>query len=120
MRLQELNRELGTDYAIPDEATCADTGSDYNEVVEFYTSMTLDEFESYIRDMYEQYGVIEDSDYRIVDKEEFYEYQRSLGTVHNEKNPTDTDTQGTDNLDPSFQYMPWDMEDERCIYLGED
>ena len=108
IRLQELNRELGTDYAIPDEENCADTGSDYNEVVEFYTSMTLDEFDSYIRDLYEKYGTGEN--YGTEDEEVSVECRRLPEKYIDEESLPD----------PSFQYIPWDMEDERCIYLEEE
>jgi hypothetical protein len=42
-----LNDELGTDYVL---SPTGDTT--YDEMVTFYTNMSLDEFEAYIRDAY--------------------------------------------------------------------
>lgn len=46
-KLEELNKELGTNYEL--SATDGDT---YDEVVEFYSQMTINEFEEYIRKAY--------------------------------------------------------------------
>ena len=47
-KLTLLNAEPGTDYVLaPTENTT------YDEMVTFYTDMSLDEFEKYIRDAYE-------------------------------------------------------------------
>lgn len=47
----------GTDYAIPNETA---TGGDYSEIVEFFTSKTLEEFDEYIASIYD--GSIYSSD----------------------------------------------------------
>ncbi len=47
--LQKLNEELGTDYQL------SPTGDDtYEDMVAFYTGMTLEEFDTYIREAYEK------------------------------------------------------------------
>lgn len=47
-KLEELNDELGTNYEL-----CATEGDSYDELVSFYTEMTLSEFEQYIREAHE-------------------------------------------------------------------
>lgn len=42
-RLEMFNDEYGTDYAIPEN----------DEIIEFYTSMTPEEFDSYIMSIYD-------------------------------------------------------------------
>lgn len=47
--LQNLNEELGTDYQL------SPTGDDtYEDMVAFYTSMTIEEFDNYIREAHEK------------------------------------------------------------------
>ncbi|MBD5533864.1 MAG: hypothetical protein HDQ98_17005 [Lachnospiraceae bacterium] len=47
--LQKLNEELGTDYQL------SPTGDDtYEDMVAFYTSMTIEEFDTYIREAHEK------------------------------------------------------------------
>ena len=50
-KLNELNNELGTTYAIPDKETHEAYGNDYESLINFYTSMTIEEFEFYIRNI---------------------------------------------------------------------
>ena len=45
--LNTLNEELGTDYALQQS-----DGTSYEEMVEFFTSMSMDEFDAYIHDAY--------------------------------------------------------------------
>jgi hypothetical protein len=45
--LETLNEELGTDYALQQ---C--DGTSYEEMVDFFTSMSMDEFDAYIHDAY--------------------------------------------------------------------
>jgi len=47
IKLEQLNEELGTDYKMQ-----PGIDSSYEEMVEYYTNMTMDEFESYIRNAY--------------------------------------------------------------------
>lgn len=48
-RLEELSTELGTDLAIvaPEDGTIEDA-------IDFYSSMSMDEFDSYVKDAYEE------------------------------------------------------------------
>ena len=47
--LQKLNEELGTDYQL------SPTGDDtYEDMVAFYTSMKIEEFDTYIREAHEK------------------------------------------------------------------
>lgn len=46
-KLEELNEELGTNFEL-----ASTEGDTYDELVEFYTQMTMDEFEEYIRKAY--------------------------------------------------------------------
>lgn len=46
-RLEKFNEKYGTSYAIPE------AGLDGSDVVEFYTSMTLKEFDRYIMSIYD-------------------------------------------------------------------
>lgn len=47
--LQKLNEELGTNYQL------SPTGDDtYEDMVAFYTGMTIEEFDAYIREAYEK------------------------------------------------------------------
>lgn len=47
--LQKLNEELGTDYQL------SPTGDDtYEDMVAFYTGMTIEEFDAYILEAYEK------------------------------------------------------------------
>ncbi|MDE7238631.1 MAG: hypothetical protein K2N41_02845, partial [Lachnospiraceae bacterium] len=47
--LSKLNEELGTDYRL------SPTGDDtYEDMVAFYTGMTIEEFDTYIREAYEK------------------------------------------------------------------
>lgn len=47
--LQKLNEELGTDYQL------SPNGDDtYEDMVAFYTGMTIEEFDAYIREAYEK------------------------------------------------------------------
>ncbi|MCD7835651.1 MAG: hypothetical protein LUG83_03165 [Lachnospiraceae bacterium] len=48
-KLAQLNEELGTDYKLQPS-----TGFSYDEMVEYFTNMTIDEFETYIRNAYLQ------------------------------------------------------------------
>ena len=53
-KLAELNRELRTSYAFPSEEQLAEEGESYADLVEFYTSMTLEEFRDYVLDAYQK------------------------------------------------------------------
>ena len=48
-RLEELNTELGTDLAI----VAPENGS-MEDAINFYTSMSMDEFDSYVKNAYEE------------------------------------------------------------------
>lgn len=50
-KLNELNSELGTTYAIPDNTTYEASGQAYEELIAFYSGMTINEFEAYIRNV---------------------------------------------------------------------
>lgn len=59
VRLLELNEEYGTDLGIPNETA---TGGDYSEIVDFYSKMTLEEFDEYML------SIIDDSIYSSDDE----------------------------------------------------
>lgn len=115
--LQEFNQEFGTEYAIPDEATCNETGTDYHEIVRFYTAMTLEEFDAYIRDLYEQYGTADNTDYAIVDGKDLNEFQRSLAEILDEENTQKTKETPVNNMNQGFQFIPWTVREEKYIYI---
>lgn len=115
--LQEFNQEFGTDYAIPDEATCNETGTNYHEIVRFYTAMTLEEFDAYIRDLYEQYGTAVNTNYAIVDGKDLNEFQRSLAEILDEENTKKTKETPVDNMNQGFHFTPWTVREEKYIYI---
>lgn len=51
--LEEMNEELKTDYMFPSAVQMEEAGESYSELVEFYTSMSMDEFRSYVRAAYD-------------------------------------------------------------------
>lgn len=52
-RLEEINAKLGTSYKIADAEEVKATGWTYEQLIEYYTSMSLDEFEDYIVGLHE-------------------------------------------------------------------
>lgn len=56
-RIEEFNEKYGTDYAIPPTTAL---GGSYSEIVDFYTSMTLEELDNYLMSIYD--GSIYSSD----------------------------------------------------------
>ena len=72
-RLEELNKELGSNMVI----YIPETDPDYDEQVSFYTSMTIEEFDRYIRDMnekakeYDKQNNLSDVPYKNITEEEF-------------------------------------------------
>lgn len=50
--LEELNNELGTDYAFPSAAQMSEMGEDYADLVAFYTAMDMDDFREYVKNAY--------------------------------------------------------------------
>lgn len=51
--LEELNNELGTDYAFPSAAQMSEMGEDYADLVSYYTAMNMDDFREYVRTAYD-------------------------------------------------------------------
>lgn len=51
--LNTLNAQLGTHYAFPSEDDLTASGETYNDVVEFYTAMSMDEFEEFVLSAHE-------------------------------------------------------------------
>ena len=72
-RLEELNKELGSNLVI----YIPETDPDYEEQVSFYTSMTIEEFDRYIRDLnekakeYDKQNNLSDVPYKNITEEEF-------------------------------------------------
>lgn len=52
-RLQGINEQLGTQYKIPNAQESEAIGGNYQDVVDFYTALSMEEFEQYIYQMYE-------------------------------------------------------------------
>ena len=46
--LEELNEQLGTDYAFPTKEQMKDNGESYSDLVQFYSKMSIDEFKDYV------------------------------------------------------------------------
>lgn len=59
-KLAELNTELRTNYAFPLEEQLTEEGESYADLVEFYTSMTMEEFRDYVMDAYQRAIASED------------------------------------------------------------
>lgn len=50
--LEEMNEQLGTDYALPTSTQMEDNGESYTDLVEFYVAMSIDEFKDYVTTAY--------------------------------------------------------------------
>ena len=63
-RLSEINEELGTNYklATEDELNAMDTSMD--KLIDFFTSMDLEEFEDYIMELHNNSVIEENTDCR--------------------------------------------------------
>ena len=72
-RLEELNSELGANMVI----YISESDPNYEENIQFYTSMTMEEFDNYIRDLYDktkeydETNNLSDVPYKNITKEEF-------------------------------------------------
>lgn len=52
--LKQMNEEMGTNYQIISEQDCNEVNMTYDEVIEFYQNMTLEEFRAYIVQLHNQ------------------------------------------------------------------
>ena len=72
-RLEELNSELGANMVI----YISESDPNYEENIQFYTSITMEEFDNYIRDLYDktkeydETNNLSDVPYKNITKEEF-------------------------------------------------
>lgn len=83
-RLSEINEELGTNYklATEDELNAMDTSMD--KLIDFFTSMDLEEFEDYIMELHNNSVIEENTDCReengimplADDSKQFYFYDK--------------------------------------------
>lgn len=51
-KLADINEKLGTQYKIPTREELTATDMTFQELIDFYTTMTLEEFETYILEMH--------------------------------------------------------------------
>ena len=60
--LKQMNEEMGTNYQIISEQDCNETDMTYDEVIEFYQGMTVEEFRAYIIRLHNQSEELEETE----------------------------------------------------------